>query len=962
MRRREFLSRTAAGIALPAVAELSEGEANPSSSARTLEKDDAPGSAPAAVRWNYLERSVKVSETPPGPDSPEINHPFRGAAYAFDGYGGQGSRPAAMRGWHPAAPPTPQAPSILDIDYGSAIAVSAFVHYFYTPENADMQFMSPAPSAFRRLRVLSRDDDGDWREIRVLKDLPAECPQVLAINAERPARHWRLEVAELAPGAEMIMSYEIETYTGSAPQIRHLPTTSPDFRRAFTRRVETHPSSIGVVEGSLELESGRKGFGLTAKNGGRVARGGLLLVVDQKPANFIATENQSWRAETAEGNFILQSRPAALGMLLQLSYAAKSDQPVKYRRATLRMSAPKANLYYIPGQTFSTEPVEVTSPAVNVLTRLAVLGSESTNLCLAPGVDRGNLGFAGGAACSELLLGPDPTPVLITAVAGDWWKTYEFAVRDIYGMQEQEQLVPVSEMQYGISRYIVSDPAWSNTMNTVPGWPKGDATNIHYKGTDFFNLYGPVFSIPAFWARYVMNGDELARERCRKVALWLCRSGVRMQQGPARGAFFCLQRFRNWEPEKFEQLGATQGPGLHMLTSQSTGAALWSLLYYRNVSGEQDPEINKVIEEAADWLLITQRADGGWPFCHDLEGNPKDWAWDLEGKPKAPSLASSSGTIWNIWALWRMGKQTGDRRCLEAVERARKWFVREYVSKHYYYGYWEDDCWLMEGYDAAIATMVFGEMGEKELAVATARDAIQFVCTRQLETRDAHNSVGMASEQRLWPPMFYCVAAMGLAAWTAWQLSGDPFFRPFAMSPKVIGWWYRRDIGAPVWIADSIVPAPLVGPASDSIWIDWCAAQAGTLTLRWLMREFQRRAKGAASIDEELLHGTVLGRPVKSWAPEGGFWPVQPAHGQVNWLGFRSERTLFVALMNDGAPGRVGLRLNSRNTNGVLGAAVWAKAAHHFQSGRAVSAKWDGEELVEVEKGGLVVLEWGYEN
>jgi hypothetical protein len=210
--------------------------------------------------------------------------------------------------------------------------------------------------------------------------------------------------------------------------------------------------------------------------------------------------------------------------------------------------------------------------------------------------------------------------------------------------------------------------------------------------------------------------------------------------------------------------------------------------------------------------------------------------------------------------------------------------------------------------------------------------------------------------------MFYCVTAMGLAAWTAWQLSRDDFFRPFAMSPKVIGWWYRRDVGAPVWIADSIVPAPLVGPGSDSIWIDWCVAQAGTLTLRWLIREFQRRSNGAANVDEETLRGTVLGRPVKSWAPEGGFWPIQPAHGQVNWLGFRGERTLFVALMNDGAPGRVGLRLNSRNTNGVLGAAVWAKAAHHFQNGRVVSAKWDGGELVDVGTDGLVVLEWGYKD
>jgi hypothetical protein len=959
MRRREFLSKTAASVALPAVLDFNGEEPNALSAISSSSGPELARATPAGVRWDYLEQPVNVSETPPGPAAPEIYHPFRGATYAFDGYGAQGSKPAAMRGWHPAALPTSQTPAILDIDYGTPIAVSAFVHYFYTPENADMQFMSPAPSAFRRVRVLARNnDDGDWKEIQILKDLAAECPQVLAINAGSPARHWRLEITELAPGAEMIMSYEIETYTGGAPRITPVPVTTPDFRHNFTRRVATHRSSLGTMEGWLELAGDGKGFGVTAKEGKFTARGELRLLVDHKPVSFLAAANQTWQAETAEGIFTLQSQSTALGLLVQLRYAAKPDQPVKYRRATLRMSVPKASLYYIPGQTFRTEPVEVTSPTVNVLTRIAVLGSQGMNLCLVPGVDRGNLGFTGGAAFNDLLLGPNPTPVLIAATQGDWWKAYQFAVRDVYGIQEQEQLVPVSEMQYGISRYLVSEPAWSPAMNTVPGWPQGDATNIHYQGTDFFNLYGPVFSIPALWSRYVMNGDELARERCRKVALWLSRSGVRMQQGPARGAFFCLQRFRNWEPEKFDQLGATQGPGLHKLTSQSTGAALWALLYYRKVTGEHDPEINKVIEEAADWLLKTQRPDGGWPFCHDLEGNPQDWAWDLQGGPRSPALANSSGTIWNIWALWRLGKQTGDQRCGEAVERAKKWFAQEYVSKHYYYGYWEDDCWLMEGYDAAVATLAFAEMGEKDLAAETARDAIQFVCTHQLETRDARNSVGMAAEQRLWPPMFYCVTMISLAAWTAWQFSHDEFFRPFAMNPKVIGWWYRRDIGAPVWIADSIVPAPLVGPGSDSIWVDWCAAQAGTLTLRWVMREFQRRASGAAQLDEETLRGTVLGRPVKLWAPEGGFWPVMPEHGQVNWLGFRGERSLLVALMNDGAPGRVGLRLNSRNTNGVLGAAVWAKTVHHFHNGSVASIKWDGEELVEVGTDGVVVLEW----
>ena len=75
-------------------------------------------------------------------------------------------------------------------------------------------------------------------------------------------------------------------------------------------------------------------------------------------------------------------------------------------------------------------------------------------LCLLPGTDRGTLGFAGGAMRNDLLLGPKTTPVLLAALPGDWWNAYRFAVDEVYGFREPRQTVPVSEMQYGISRSI----------------------------------------------------------------------------------------------------------------------------------------------------------------------------------------------------------------------------------------------------------------------------------------------------------------------------------------------------------------------------------------------------------------------------------------------------------------------------------------------------------------------------
>jgi hypothetical protein len=323
----------------------------------------------------------------------------------------------------------------------------------------------------------------------------------------------------------------------------------------------------------------------------------------------------------------------------------------------------------------------------------------------------------------------------------------------------------------------------------------------------------------------------------------------------------------------------------------------------------------------------------------------------------------SSGCIWNIWALWRLGKQTGNKDYLEAAERGKRWFASEFVATHHYHGYWEDvGPGSREGYEAAIAAVAFGEMGEKQLAIDTAGDAIQWVFTRQIEPRDANNSAGLVAEQTGWPPASYCNPMMALAAWTAWQASGDDFWRAFAMIPKAIGGWYQPDLGATVWIVDSTQMAPIVGPAFESYWNDWCIAQVGTLTLRWLVREVNRRTGNASHVDEETLTGTLLGQNVQAWAPRGGLRPILPPHGQVNWLGFKSDDSLFVVLFNSGAAGNVGVNLNSRNVNGVEGATVWPKAIHRLEHGQVTSQSWNGRDLVEIEHEGAVFLEWGFKN
>jgi len=893
----------------------------------------------SAVKWDYVRHPVNVTENPPAADAPI----GLCAASAFDGYGALGSKPATARAWLQKAVPTAQKPFACEIDYGTPTLVTAFVHYFYVPWSLDLRFTSPAPSAIKKIRISTRNDDGSWQVITTLADLPGGCPQVIATGAVKPARYWRLEILELAPGAEFLCTYELETYTGGVPHIAPVLISETNFLSEFTDRVrKLTPSKTYSPEKLILANQGPRALGIRAQGAADMVKGEMSLLIDGKPAPFAASGNNLWQIDAGAGAILLESQPTAFGLLLKLRFAALAAAPLKYHRATLQIRAPGTQLYYMPAYAWNRSPVETMVPTVNVQTRFASLGLREGMLSLLPGTDRGSLGFGGGALRNDLLLGPEATPVLLTALPGDWWTTYRFAVDEVYGFSEPRQIVPVSEMQYGISRYLLADDIWEPTIGTVKSWPERDASTKVSGYFDAFNFYGAPYSIPAYWARYVMSGDPLALQRCRSIARWLCRSGVRVAEGPARGAFFSSQRFPNGEPIKLDRRGCTQA-ATEILTSQATGTALWSLLFYRHASGENDAEINRVIDEAAAWLLATQTPDGGWPYGHTLDG-------------KISPGATSGGSVWNIRALWRLGKETGQTKFIEAATRAKQWYLKTFVEPHHYHGYWEDvGPKSREGYDAAVAASVFAEMGDKQAVVDCARDAMQWVFTRRIEPREATCSAGLVSEQTGWPPAFYCNPMMALAAYSAWQVSGDASWRNFAMIPKATGWWYRPDSGAMVWIVDALEMAPLVGPSWESWWNDWCIAQPGTLMLRWLIREMNRRLAGNGTLDEETLKGTVLGDDVHAWAPQGGLRPILPQHGQVNWLGLQSAGAVKVVFMNFGEDAPVRCELNSRLVDGAM---LTPKTVQIVSGGQLTSQPWDGQASVIVPRDGAAVLVW----
>ena len=158
-----------------------------------------------------------------------------------------------------------------------------------------------------------------------------------------------------------------------------------------------------------------------------------------------------------------------------------------------------------------------------------------------------------------------------------------------------------------------------------------------------------------------------------------------------------------------------------------------------------------------------------------------------------------------------------------------------------------------------------------------------------------------------------------------------------------------------VWIVDSTQLAPLVGPCFESWWSDWCIAQPGTLTLRWLVREFNSKSLGQAGIDEDILSGKLFGQSAKLWSPPSGFRPVVPAHGQVNWLGFRGDDFIAVGFANYGEAGSLSCVLDSRD---IAGGAISPRSLHRFSDGTSRVEAWKNVSPIQIGAGETVFLVW----
>ncbi len=590
----------------------------------------------------------------------------------------------------------------------------------------------------------------------------------------------------------------------------------------------------------------------------------------------------------------------------------------------VRLRAAGTRFRFVPEYVYSKEPAShfsgpygdesLVQGAWFAPTRMAALETGEGSVALVPDHDRCLMGIDVNDAVVRMRLGAEPATIKIPAVSGSWQDCFQYVVRRIYNFTEPRQFAPLTKIVMERAKYLTHNQEnWSRKMQVLTSFPNQDFV---------FVFYGLTYTIPALYSWHLMSGDSQAGDRARKCVRWLTDyPGVRMMEGPTAGAFFSEfvspeikssgKTNSDWLAE-FHKI-PLENPGIDQaknrwLEPHGTGAACWTLLDYYLADGKRDARSLEVAREGLDWLLKIQNAAGGWYYAYYPDGT-------------LVTTKEDAGNIWNIWALYRFGKLSGDERYLRAAERGKQWFAKKFIADHICRGYWEDVSgskgkiqlsW--EAYEFAIAANAFAEMQDEHLAIQAAGNAATWIWTRVIDCREYFNSYGHVDEQWGWPPATYLSPMFGLAAQTAYRLGGGDLFRDFSGAAKTIGWWTVRetpqgrwpadstaeDVGGSFWPLEATKFVPLDGPLTPTYWVDWISSQQFTLCLRWLINEVNIRTGGKVEVDQHTLRGVIMGKPGRvSLRPEDV--SVEAKHQQVNWLGYATEDSKVLAIVNHDA-------------------------------------------------------------
>lgn len=585
------------------------------------------------------------------------------------------------------------------------------------------------------------------------------------------------------------------------------------------------------------------------------------------------------RADTSVGILDVQMVPHGSSVKLTYNLAPSGVDtgvpPPYVLEVALSVSFP--TFRFVPGWVYSATAQPNLYLSTQCPTRMMALSKGSNTLALVPSSDRSQMTLQTSAVVMQQLIGPNPVTVYVAATGGDWFESFRAVVRDVYQFTEPMQFKPVTDIVNAQMNYLATEPSiWSPTYQTVRSFPNSDC---------FFNFYGTPYMVPALLNKSRSHNDTAARQRVDGMVNWLRTGAIRSTNPGTPGALYsqfihghgpCDQAHNFW------------------IQPHASGAGAWAMLYYYNATGRSNDAVLAAARQTLDWLVSVQNVSGGWYYAYLPNGT-------------AVTDQEDAGNIWNIWALYRMWRLTGEQKYLDAANRGKDWFAAVWVPARMGRGYWEDGSGAggqvglsAEAYEFPIATRVFAEMGDAELALECARIAVTWIWTRTIDSRDYFNSYGHAHEQLGWPPATYVAPMFGVAAHIAWGLSGDPFYSAFAGAPKTIGWWNDEATGASVWPVEGTWFCYLEGLLTRQFWVDWDTGQKASICHEWLVREVNRRCPGLIDVDPETLSGNVLGATGSVYMKPGAHTIAPGSHHQVNWMGYRIDSGYALAITNHG--------------------------------------------------------------
>ncbi|MEI6914520.1 MAG: hypothetical protein WCL39_05250, partial [Armatimonadota bacterium] len=586
-------------------------------------------------------------------------------------------------------------------------------------------------------------------------------------------------------------SYEIETYVNQPPDSLPHDEHGKAERRGFPAKSAAQTASKSDATG-LKLSDDPTRIDFTLPAGAKLgsAKGTLEVHVNDKAVAWGSASGSSFTGSVAGNKLAFTGVFTQAGLKLTFKWGAPIAYPFPKMDIYARLDG-KPTEWCIPEYHYSGEkaPEKVEISSSIIPTCVAIIGDKKQTLALVPDTDRSWVGLRSDAVVASLPLGPEQPSVMLLAAGPGWFSAFRKTVTDVFDFDQPRQFAPVSEAVVELSRYLLQPSLWSDKYQMLRSFPN----------TDFFYLfYSLPYAIPAMSYWEEMSGDRTVSEKIDKILKFTM--DRRFATGPMKGAIFSEYGDRKLFDEKAipygyspfytwyvnypnEQLiGMDQGCS-RWVTAHTQGALLWSITHVWRARGKAPEAVMDGAKDLADWMVRFQKEDGSWSYAYDDNG-------------KIVSPMSDSGTIWNIWSLYRFGKLTGDEKYSKASAKGLEYFKKTFIANHLYRGYWEDiygggktELNSNQGYEASLTTIAMAEMGEREAMVSAAKDGLRFVSTRTLESRNYWTSYGGASEQQGWAPGTYIAPAFGWAAQKAWRTTGDDIFRRFAGIGKTIGWW-----------------------------------------------------------------------------------------------------------------------------------------------------------------------------